>query len=27
LWPRTEVARNEVLIGAVAGSGPLAERL
>jgi mannose-1-phosphate guanylyltransferase/mannose-1-phosphate guanylyltransferase/phosphomannomutase len=27
LWPRTEVAPGEVLIGAVAGTGPLAEKL
>jgi mannose-1-phosphate guanylyltransferase/mannose-1-phosphate guanylyltransferase/phosphomannomutase len=27
LWPRTEVAPHEVVIGAVAGTGPLAEKL
>jgi mannose-1-phosphate guanylyltransferase/mannose-1-phosphate guanylyltransferase/phosphomannomutase len=27
LWPGTEVAPHEILIGAVAGTGPLAERL
>ena len=27
LWPGTEVAPREVLIGAVAGTGPLAEKL
>ena len=27
LWPRTQVAPHEVLIGAVAGSGPLADNL
>jgi mannose-1-phosphate guanylyltransferase/mannose-1-phosphate guanylyltransferase/phosphomannomutase len=27
LWPGTEVARDAVLIGAVAGSGPLGERI
>jgi NDP-sugar pyrophosphorylase family protein len=27
LWPGTEVAPHEVMIGAVAGTGPLAEKL